>query len=71
MLERFIRPTRRVVEAATRIAGESTASQVRPEHLLLGLARVGDRVVGATLDEVGVTPSALRPAVLEATRRAG
>jgi len=60
-----------VVEAATRIAGESTASQVRPEHLLLGLARVGDRVVGATLDEVGVTPSALRPAVLEATRRAG
>ena len=71
MLERFTRPARRVVEAATRIAGESTASQVRPEHLLVGLARVGDRVVGDTLDEVGVTLGALRPAVLEATGRAG
>ena len=37
MFERFTKPARAVVERATEIAGESRASQVRPEHLFAAL----------------------------------
>jgi ATP-dependent Clp protease ATP-binding subunit ClpA len=68
---RFGRDAKKVLELALREAVALHHGYIGTEHLLLGLARVGDRVVGDTLDELGVTLRALRPAVLDATRRAG
>jgi ATP-dependent Clp protease ATP-binding subunit ClpA len=68
---RFGRDAKKVLELALREAVALHHGYIGTEHLLLGLVRGGDRVVVDTLDALGITLRALRPAVVEATRRAG
>ena len=68
---RFDRDAKKVLELALREAMALHHGYIGTEHLLLGLVRGGDRVVVDTLDAFGIKPRALRPAVAEATRRAG
>jgi ATP-dependent Clp protease ATP-binding subunit ClpA len=68
MLERFTKPARSVVEAATRIASESTASQVRPEHLFAGLLEDEECVAVRVLGGLGADLDRLR-GELERRRR--
>ena len=68
---RFARGSRKVLELALREAIALHHNYIGTEHLLLGLARCDDRVVADTLAACGVERSALRAAVVDATRRAG
>jgi ATP-dependent Clp protease ATP-binding subunit ClpA len=68
---RFARGSKKALELALREAIALRDQSIGSEHILLGLARGGDRVVSATLDEVGVSVSALRRAVADAHRAAG
>ncbi len=56
MLERFTRPARRVVEDATMCAVRATASETRPEHLLLALTHEPDCLAMRVLDGLGAPP---------------
>ena len=68
---RFARGSRKTLELALREAIALHHSYIGTEHLMLGLARCDDRVVADTLAACGTDRSALRAAVVEATRRAG
>jgi ATP-dependent Clp protease ATP-binding subunit ClpA len=68
---RFSRSSKKVLELALREALALRHNHIGTEHLLLGLARVEDRVVADTLRGVGIEPSRLRPAVVDALRRVG
>ncbi len=68
---RFSRGARKVLELALREAVALHHGFLGTEHLLLGLARCDDRVVGDTLAACGLDRPALRAAVAEAVRRAG
>jgi ATP-dependent Clp protease ATP-binding subunit ClpA len=67
---RFARASKKTLELALREAIALRHNYIGTEHLLLGLARVGDRVVDDTLAACGVERHALRTAVAEAVRRA-
>ncbi len=68
---RFSRTTKKVLELALREAIALRHNYIGTEHLLLGLARGGDRVVLDTLAAGHVERDALRAAVAEAVRKAG
>ncbi len=68
---RFSRGAKKTLGLALREAVALRHNYIGTEHLLLGLARTDDRVVGDTLAACGVERGALRAAVREATRRAG
>jgi ATP-dependent Clp protease ATP-binding subunit ClpA len=68
---RFSRATKKALALALREAIALRHNYIGTEHLLLGLARGDDRVVGDTLAACGVDRGALRDAVREAVRRAG
>jgi ATP-dependent Clp protease ATP-binding subunit ClpA len=68
---RFSRASRKVLELSLREAIALRHNYIGTEHLLLGLARADDRVVGDTLAAVGVDRAALRGAVADAVRKAG
>ena len=67
---RFSRSSKKVLELALREAIALRHNYIGTEHLLLGLARSDDRVVGDTLASVGVELGPLRRAVAEAVRKA-
>ncbi|MGH3508679.1 MAG: Clp protease N-terminal domain-containing protein [Nocardioidaceae bacterium] len=67
----FSRSAKKVLELALREALRLRHNYIGTEHLLLGLARSGDRVVAETLRTSGVSDAGLREAVAEAVRRAG
>ncbi len=68
---RFARDSKKVLELALREAVALHHGSIGSEHLLLGLLRVGDRVVDDTFAAQGVRPDAVRAAVADAVRRAG
>lgn len=67
----FSRGSRKALELALREAIALRHNYIGTEHLLLGLARVDDRIVADTLGRWGFEHAALRQAVAEAVRRAG
>ena len=67
----FSRPAKKVLELALREAIALRHNYIGTEHLLLGLARCDDRVVGDTLAELGLERGRLRAAVADAVREAG
>jgi ATP-dependent Clp protease ATP-binding subunit ClpA len=67
----FSRPAKKALELSLRDSLALGHRHIGTEHLLLGLARGGDRVVGDALADCGLTGKALRTAVAEAARRAG
>jgi ATP-dependent Clp protease ATP-binding subunit ClpA len=68
---RFARSSKKALELALREALSLRHNYIGTEHLLLGLARVEDRVVSDTLRAFGVERHGLRTAVAEAVRKAG
>lgn len=56
----FSERAKRVIEAAKEEAQRARATQIAPEHLLLGLTRVTNTVCGAVLRAVDVTTETLR-----------
>jgi ATP-dependent Clp protease ATP-binding subunit ClpA len=60
MLERFTKPARAVVEAATRQAVASTATEVRPEHLFAGLLEDERCLAVRVLGGLGAEAASLR-----------
>jgi ATP-dependent Clp protease ATP-binding subunit ClpA len=68
---RYSRAAKKVLELALREAVALRHHYIGTEHLLLGLARSGDRVVTDALSECGVDRAGLRQAVADAVRRAG
>ena len=60
MWERFTRPARSAVEAATTYAREATASEVRPEHLLRALLADESSLACRVLADAGAPPEQLR-----------
>ena len=68
---RFSRATKKALELALREAIALRHNYIGTEHLLLGLARGGDRVVLDTLAAGHVERDALRAAVRDAVRKAG
>jgi ATP-dependent Clp protease ATP-binding subunit ClpA len=63
MLERFTKPAREVVEAARAHAEQSTASEVRPEHLLMALLDHRDCLAVRVLERLGTSAAAVRAAL--------
>ena len=68
---RFSRAAKKVLELALREAIALRHNYIGTEHLLLGLARGGDRIVLDTFEAHGLERGALRSAVVDALRRAG
>ncbi len=68
---RFARASKKALELSLREALALRHNYIGTEHLLLGLARVEDRVVTDTLAAFGIRRDALRTAVAEAVRKAG
>ncbi len=68
---RFSREAKKVLELSLREAVSLHHNYIGTEHLLLGLARSGDRVVVDTLSACALERAALRAAVLDALLRAG
>ena len=68
MFERFTRRAREAVTEAQAVAVGSTASQIRPEHLLMALLQDEDCLAVRVLERVGAPAAAVR-AALEAQRR--
>jgi ATP-dependent Clp protease ATP-binding subunit ClpA len=65
------RSAKKVLELALREAISLRHNYIGTEHILLALARVGDRVVADTLAASGLQRDRLRAAVAEAVRQAG
>jgi ATP-dependent Clp protease ATP-binding subunit ClpA len=68
MFERFSRAARDAVKAAQHEARTTHASEVRQEHLLLGVLAQADPDVQGTLADLGVTAGALREALQRGLR---
>jgi len=68
---KFSRSAKKVLELALREAISLRHNYIGTEHLLLGLARVDDRVVADTLAASGLRRDTLRTAVADAVRKAG
>jgi ATP-dependent Clp protease ATP-binding subunit ClpA len=68
---RFSRSSRKVLELSLREALALRHNYIGTEHLLLGLARGGDRVATDALGHFGLDSRSLRAAVAEEVRRAG
>jgi ATP-dependent Clp protease ATP-binding subunit ClpC len=64
MFERFTESARQVVALATEEARLMRHERVGTEHLLVGLAQVGDDVASAVLRDHGLTPEKARAAVV-------
>jgi ATP-dependent Clp protease ATP-binding subunit ClpA len=60
MLERFTGPARAVVERAREHAVATTASEVRPEHLMMALLEGPDCLAVRVLEGLGVSPKTVR-----------
>jgi ATP-dependent Clp protease ATP-binding subunit ClpA len=60
MLERFTKAARDVVRDAERVARQASASETRPDHLLLALLERDGCLALRVLDGLGVPPGALR-----------
>ena len=67
----FARASKKVLAISLREAISLGHNYIGTEHILLALARSGDRVVGDTFAEAGITHDALRGAVADALRKAG
>lgn len=67
----FARGSKRTLQLALREALALRHDYIGTEHLLLGLARGGDRVVLDTLGASGIEPGVLREAVRDAVRDPG
>lgn len=65
----FSRASRKALELALREAIALRHNYIGTEHLLLGLARVDDRIVADTLGRWDIKRAALREAVAEVVRR--
>lgn len=70
MFERFTRPARHAVRHACEVADRHGKSQVRPEHLLLGVAAAGDEVGARVLAGFGLDATGLERALTSRERRA-
>lgn len=68
---RFSRPAKKVLELALREALRLRHNYIGSEHILLGLANSGDRVVGDTFAELQLSLPTMRATVADAVRRAG
>ena len=68
---RFSRDAKKALELSLREALALRHNYIGTEHILLGLARTGDRSVGDTLASSGIELTALRAGVVDALRRAG
>ena len=68
---RFSRGAKKALELSLREALALRHNYIGTEHILLGLARTGDRSVNDTLAAFGVELSALRAGVVDALRKAG
>jgi ATP-dependent Clp protease ATP-binding subunit ClpA len=60
MLERFTRPARAVVDDAVRHARETTSSETRPEHLLMGLLDQDGCLALQVMEGLGVSADTVR-----------
>jgi ATP-dependent Clp protease ATP-binding subunit ClpA len=60
MLEKFTRPARTAVEGAVGHARATTASEVRPEHLLMAILDEGDCLAVQVLERLGAAPATVR-----------
>jgi ATP-dependent Clp protease ATP-binding subunit ClpA len=69
--QRFSRDARKVLELALREAISLHHNYIGTEHLLLGLARGGDRVVTDTFAACHLDRAAMRQAVVDAVRQVG
>jgi ATP-dependent Clp protease ATP-binding subunit ClpA len=67
---RFSRASKKALELSLREAISLRHSYIGTEHLLLGLVRCDDRVVGDTMHAGGVDRAVLRQAVADAVRQA-
>jgi ATP-dependent Clp protease ATP-binding subunit ClpC len=63
MLERFTERARQVVVLATEEARSRRHEMVGPEHLLMGLLQVGGDFAVHSLEQLGVSPEAVRAEV--------
>ncbi|GAA4852018.1 Clp protease N-terminal domain-containing protein [Kitasatospora terrestris] len=63
---RYTTAARKVVIAAQEAARAAGNPEIRPEHLLLGLAAEPDALAALTLDALGATPDAVREAATAA-----
>ncbi len=70
MFERFTRPARHAVRHACEAADRLGQHQVRPEHLLLGVAAAGDEVGARVLAGFGLDATGLERALTSRERRA-
>jgi ATP-dependent Clp protease ATP-binding subunit ClpA len=70
MFERFTRPARHAVQHAREAADRLGQGQVRPEHLLLGVAAAGDEVGARVLAGFGLDAAGLERALTSRERRA-
>jgi ATP-dependent Clp protease ATP-binding subunit ClpA len=70
MFERFTKPARPVVLDAVKAADRSGQRQVRPEHLLLGVAVAEDELGARVLAGFGLDATALEQALTSRERRA-
>lgn len=70
MFERFTRPARHAVRHACQAADRLGQVQVRPEHLLLGVAAAGDEVGARVLSGFGLDATGLERALASRERRA-
>jgi ATP-dependent Clp protease ATP-binding subunit ClpA len=68
---RFAPGSKKALELALREAIALHHRAIGSEHILLGIVRGGDPVVGSVLEELGVSGAALRRAVADARREAG
>jgi len=68
---KFSRGAKKVLELSLREAIRLRHNYIGTEHILLSLARCGDRVVDDTLAGCGLTRNTLNMAVEEAVRQAG
>jgi ATP-dependent Clp protease ATP-binding subunit ClpA len=68
---RFAKDAKKVLELALREAIALKHNYIGTEHILLGLLRIDQGVVGAVFAELGLSHRAVKTAVLEALRRAG
>ncbi|MGH9122383.1 MAG: Clp protease N-terminal domain-containing protein, partial [Acidimicrobiales bacterium] len=65
MFERFTPRARRVVVLARQLVQEMGHIEIRPEHLLLGLAVEGEGLAAQAMTQAGVAVEALRRRVVE------
>jgi ATP-dependent Clp protease ATP-binding subunit ClpA len=70
MFERFTKPARQVVVGANQAADRLGHRQVRPEHLLLSVAEVGDGVGAQVLAGFGLDATGLEQSLTSRERRA-